>query len=199
MISSITEIKGYLIKLINDNIDTDRIIPARFMKEITFEKLGDYCFYDERFEGVIKKENHPFNYISNKYNYILLTGKNFGCGSSREHAPQSLKRAGVKAIIAESFAEIFFGNATTIGLPCVVLTNSEIEEINKETENKSNVECVIDIANKCVNIGNKSYYFKMPDDVRNSFLNGTYDSLSILIKNLNLIKEFEKQVPYKII
>jgi 3-isopropylmalate/(R)-2-methylmalate dehydratase small subunit len=199
LINPIEIIKGKLIRLLADNIDTDRIIPARFMKTITFESLGDYCFYDERFDTNGSKKNHPFNNIDKHNDYILLTGKNFGCGSSREHAPQSLKRAGIKAIIAESFAEIFFGNATTIGLPCIELSSSDIELINNITLNNPQLECIINLTNKTININNKSFLFEIPEDARISFLNGTYDSLNILVKNMDLIKDFEKKIPYKII
>lgn len=199
MINPVKEIKGKLIKLLSDNIDTDRIIPARYMKSITFESLGDYCFYDERFDTDGSKKNHPFNNIDKHNDYILLTGKNFGCGSSREHAPQSLKRAGIKAIIAESFAEIFFGNATTIGLPCVVLNATDIESISNSIKDDIELECKVDLINKCVYINNNEYRFSMPEDIRRSFINGTYDSLSILLENIELIKELESHLPYKIV
>jgi 3-isopropylmalate/(R)-2-methylmalate dehydratase small subunit len=199
LINPIEIINGKLIKLLVDNIDTDRIIPARFMKTITFENLGEFCFHDERFDTNGLKKDHPFNNIVNGNDYILLTGKNFGCGSSREHAPQSLKRAGVKAIIAESFAEIFFGNATTIGLPCIELSSSDIELINNITLDNPQTECIINLAKRTVNINNKTFLFDIPEDARTSFLNGTYDSLNVLVKNIDLIKDFERKIPYKII
>mgnify|MGYP005811412773 CR=1 FL=1 len=199
MINLIKEIKGKFIKLISDNIDTDRIIPARYMKSITFENLGDYCFYDERFNTDGSKKNHPFNNIDKHEDYILLTGKNFGCGSSREHAPQSLKRFGIKAILAESFAEIFFGNATTIGLPCIILNSSDIESISNILKDNIQTECRIDLLNKQVYINDKGYHFSIPEEIRMSFINGTYDNLSILLNNVELIKKFEPYLPYKII
>jgi 3-isopropylmalate/(R)-2-methylmalate dehydratase small subunit len=198
LIKPIKEIKGDLIKLIVDNIDTDRIIPARFMKTVTFENLGEYFFYDERFDKNGSMKNHPLNNVVKGKDYILLSGKNFGCGSSREHAPQSLKRAGVKAVIAESFAEIFYGNATTIGLPCVVLEASRIESINSSTSNDSNVECTIDLINKLIYINNDNYSFDIDDGTRLAFINGTYDNLNILLQHIEIIKQFEKKLSYKV-
>jgi len=198
LITPIKEIKGKLIKLIVDNIDTDRIIPARFMKTVTFENLGNYAFYDERFDKNGSMKDHPFNNLAKGKDYILLSGKNFGCGSSREHAPQSLKRAGVKAIIAESFAEIFYGNATTIGLPCITLGSGDIEAINKSTPNNTNTECTIDLINKRIYVNNSIYYFDIAEATRLAFINGTYDNINILLQNIEIIKQFERKLPYNV-
>ncbi|MDB4680774.1 3-isopropylmalate dehydratase small subunit [Akkermansiaceae bacterium] len=119
-IAPITQVSGTAVPIPGADIDTDRIIPARFMKCVTFDGLGEYAFYDVRLDPESgEKTDHPLNDERFKGASILIAGINFGCGSSREHAPQSLTKYGFSAIIAESFAEIFYGNSTTLGLPCV--------------------------------------------------------------------------------
>jgi 3-isopropylmalate/(R)-2-methylmalate dehydratase small subunit len=126
-IEPITSVSGTAIPIPGADIDTDRIIPARFMKCVTFEGLGEFAFYDVRFNPETgEKTGHPLNDERFTNASILLAGINFGCGSSREHAPQSLAKYGFRAIVAESFAEIFFGNSTTLGLPCVIAKNSRL-------------------------------------------------------------------------
>ncbi|MDY6821895.1 MAG: 3-isopropylmalate dehydratase small subunit, partial [Deferribacterota bacterium] len=203
IIKEIKCVEGKPIVIPYDNIDTDRIIPARFMKTTTFEKLGEYCFYDERFSNDGKPLDHPFNKVDKSSDYILITRKNFGCGSSREHAPQSLKRAGVKAVIAESFAEIFYGNATTIGLPCIVLNKSEIDRlINLPKDSADNIIIRLDIENKVLEVKSldhsnvEKYNFELPEDIRLAFIKGIYDNISLLAEDLSAIKDFEKRIPY---
>ena len=129
-IAPITQISGTAVPIPGADIDTDRIIPARFMKCVTFDGLGEYAFYDVRFDPESgEKTNHPLNDERFKGASILVAGINFGCGSSREHAPQSLAKYGFNAIIAESFAEIFYGNSTTLGLPCVSSTRENIDAL----------------------------------------------------------------------
>ena len=129
-IEPITQVSGTAVAIPGADIDTDRIIPARFMKCVTFDGLGEFAFYDVRFDPETgEKTNHPLNDERFTNASILLAGMNFGCGSSREHAPQSLAKYGFRAIIAESFAEIFFGNSTTLGLPCVIGKKSELDQI----------------------------------------------------------------------
>src|SRR5699024_10877425 len=119
MAQAITSITGRAVYVAGNDIDTDRIIPASYMKCVTFDGLGQYAFHDERFDDDGNSQNHPLDAEKHKGASVLITGRNFGCGSSREHAPQALVRFGFKAIIAENFAEIFFGNSTKLGLVCV--------------------------------------------------------------------------------
>ena len=122
---------GKAVLVAGDDIDTDRIIPARFMKCVTFEGLGQYSFYDVRFDQDNKSLNHVLDQPENRFANILISGANFGCGSSREHAPQALFYFGFRAIIAQSFAEIFFGNCTTLGIPCISLSKDNINLLVK--------------------------------------------------------------------
>ncbi len=121
-LNKITKVQGTAVYVSGDDIDTDRIIPARFMKCVTFDGLGQYAFYDVRFDENGNSKDHPMDKAEHKEATILISGKNFGCGSSREHAPQSLYHWGIRAIIAESYAEIFFGNCTMLGIPCITLS-----------------------------------------------------------------------------
>ncbi|MGC4073175.1 MAG: 3-isopropylmalate dehydratase small subunit [Nibricoccus sp.] len=128
-LEKITQVTGRGVHVPGNDIDTDRIIPARFMKCVTFDGLGEFAFFDVRHSPQGDKIDHPIDRPQHKGATILLSGANFGCGSSREHAPQAISKAGFKAIIAENFAEIFFGNSTTLGMPCVSATREDIAKI----------------------------------------------------------------------
>src|SRR5438876_2530381 len=141
----ITSITGRAVNVPGNDIDTDRIIPARFMKCVTFDGLGEYAFYDVRKNADGSDKPHPLNDPRFKGASILLSGANFGCGSSREHAPQALYRFGFRAVIAESFAEIFFGNCTTLGIPCVVAAPADIRALADEIERVPNLEVTVDL------------------------------------------------------
>ena len=143
-------VEGKGIPVQGNDIDTDRIIPARFMKCVTFEGLGKYAFYDERFDGNGNKKKHSFNEEKFLKGSILIVNKNFGCGSSREHAPQALVKFGIKAIIGESFAEIFAGNCTVLGIPTVTAPHDAIENIMMVIKEKPETPLVVDLVNKKV-------------------------------------------------
>ena len=134
MTGNIKEIKGKAMPMVGDDIDTDRIIPARFLRCVTFDGLGEQAFRDERFDEKGNPTNHPMNNEAYKGAKIIISGNNFGCGSSREHAPQAIKRAGYEAVIAESFAEIFYGNSSVLGLVCITLPKAEIAELAEYIE-----------------------------------------------------------------
>ena len=133
-LEKITQVGGCGVYVPGDDLDTDRIIPARFMKCITFDGLGEFAFYDARAFSKAEGQTHPLDDARFTGASILFSGSNFGCGSSREHAPQALYRFGIRAIIAESFAEIFFGNSITLGMPCVVMTGEDIRSVAKLIE-----------------------------------------------------------------
>ncbi|MCH2333044.1 MAG: 3-isopropylmalate dehydratase small subunit, partial [Roseibacillus sp.] len=134
-LEKITSVSGTAVHIPGADIDTDRIIPARFMKCVTFDGLGEFAFYDVRFAPTSgERTDHPLNEERFNGASVLLAGVNFGCGSSREHAPQSLNKYGFKTIVAESFAEIFFGNSTTLGMPCVTLTAAQINHLREAVD-----------------------------------------------------------------
>ena len=140
-LAKISQIAGPGVYVPGDDVDTDRVIPARYMKCITFDGLGEYVFYDERFDANGQPKPHPINDPKYAGATILLAGRNFGCGSSREHAPQALYRHGFRAILAESFAEIFFGNSITLGMPCLVMDGRDIRALAALIEEARQVGC----------------------------------------------------------
>ncbi len=156
-------VKGSILPLIIDDIDTDRIIPARFLRCVTFDGIGEFAFYDERYEVDGTPKAFPMNDARYKGASVILGGKNFGCGSSREHAPQSLKRAGISAVIAESFAEIFFGNSLTIGLACVVMAKEDIAAISRGVEDAPGEEVTLSLENLTAEFRGEKYSFSMPE------------------------------------
>ena len=194
--SKITEITGKGIVVKGNDIDTDRIIPARFLKETTFENMGKYVFYDERFNENGIKKIHPFNDEKHKNASILVVNKNFGCGSSREHAPQSLMRCGIKAIIGQSFADIFAGNCSMIGLLTLTAAQNSIKALMDFIENNSNADIKLSIENKDALFGGLKISLEIDDSSRKSFLNGAWDSTSLLLEAKYKIKETMSRLPY---
>ena len=188
----ISKVSGKCISLVGDDIDTDRIIPARFLKCVDFESLGDAVFEDDRkdLEG-----KHPFDLKANQNAAILLVNSNFGCGSSREHAPQALMRWGIKAIIGESFAEIFYSNCIAIGIPCFTLAKKDIKAFQVKAE-KGNLFFEIDIKNIVAIEGNTKHNLELKESSKNMFLSGEWDATSTLLTNLKLIEMKMYNLPY---
>ena len=197
MTGNIKEIKGKAMPMIGDDIDTDRIIPARFLRCVTFDGLGEQAFRDERFDENGNPTDHPMNKEEYKGAKIILSGNNFGCGSSREHAPQAIKRAGYEAVIAESFAEIFYGNSSVLGLVCVTLPKSEIAELAEYIEKNPDTEVIIDIEKAEIKAGDKSYKAGIKRALQKSLLDGTYDTIYELMKNKDKVEEMDKNLPPK--
>ena len=188
----ISQIEGKPIVLIGDDIDTDRIIPARFLKCVSFENLGESVFQDDR-ENLNGK--HPFDLKSNIGSSILIVNSNFGCGSSREHAPQALLRWGIRAIIGESFAEIFYSNCIAIGIPCFTLPKELIKKIQKNS-NQNNAFFKIDINKSILLTKNLSLNLEIKNSSREMFLSGEWDATSTLLENLELIEKKMSNLPY---
>ena len=191
-VGPISKIVGKSIVLIGDDIDTDRIIPARFLKCVNFDNLGQSVFEDDRKN---LKGKHPFDLESNKGSSILIVNSNFGCGSSREHAPQALLRWGIRAIIGESFAEIFYCNCIAIGIPCFTLPKKIVKNI-QENKNINNSLCEIDINESTF----KSTFFNFDLEIKisskNMFLSGEWDATSALLANKKLIEKKINDLPY---
>ncbi len=192
----IREVAGKGVFLPGNDIDTDRIIPARFMVCVTFEGLGKYAFYDERKNADGSDKKHPLTDPRHSGASILLSGANFGCGSSREHAPQSLWHYGFRAIIAESFAEIFFGNATTLGIPCVCASASDIAEIGALTESDPEASIRVNLDSMEIECGGKSFKCSMSEPARAALMNGTWDPISELLDASSKIEETAEKLPY---
>lgn len=197
MTGNIKEIKGKAMPMIGDDIDTDRIIPARFLRCVTFDGLGEQAFRDERFDENGNPTDHPMNKPEYKGAKIILSGNNFGCGSSREHAPQAIKRAGYEAVIAESFAEIFYGNSSVLGLVCITMPKAEIAELAEYIEKNPNTEVIIDIEKAEIKAGDKSYKAGIKRALQKSLLDGTYDTIYELMKNKDKVEEMDKNLPPK--
>ena len=189
---TITQINGQCISLIGNDIDTDRIIPARFLKCVNFDSLGESVFEDDR---KTLKGSHPFDLKENKNASILIVNSNFGCGSSREHAPQALMRWGIKAIIGESFADIFYNNCIAIGIPCFTLPNKSIREIQNNKDNKF-LFLEIDLKYSLAKAKDLTFNLEIKESSRKMFLSGKWDATSTLLENNNLIENKFNQLPY---
>lgn len=196
MAISIQEIKSRGISLKGNDIDTDRIIPARFLKCITFDGLGAHAFEDDRRGPEGKSLNHPFDNPSFKGGEILVVNKNFGCGSSREHAPQALQKYGIKAIIGESFAEIFFGNCVSLGIPCLMLGEKDIQTLQGLIEKDPQAQITLDLSSLTLTINTSIFAVKISAAVQEQFLKGYWDVTGILMDNLESIKKVASKLPY---
>ncbi len=188
----ILQISGKCISLIGNDIDTDRIIPARFLKCINFDALGNSVFEDDR---KTLKGRHPLDLQENKNASILIVNSNFGCGSSREHAPQALMRWGIKAIVGESFAEIFYSNCVAIGIPCFTLPKKSIQDIQKYIENKS-LFLEIDLKNCLAKSKDLNFILEIKESSRKMFLSGEWDATATLLENETLVERKSKELPY---
>lgn len=181
-LAKITQVSGTAVHVTGSDIDTDRIIPARFMKCVTFDGLGEFAFYDVRFDKDGKPTGHPLDEPRFKGASILLSGTNFGCGSSREHAPQALFRFGFRAIIAQSFAEIFFGNCTTLGIPCVMATAEDIAKLAAAVDANPKLEVTVDVASAKVVYGSESFSVTIPTTAHEALTSGKWDPIAELLE-----------------
>ncbi len=189
----IEKITGSCLVLPGDDIDTDRIIPARFLKCINFESLGEQVFADDRIE---KNGSHPFDQTTNKDASILVVNENFGCGSSREHAPQALMRWGIRAIIGQSFAEIFFGNCLALGIPCMTTSASSIRAIQKEIHNQPNQVWKVDIANCLIKNISREWKVNIETGFQEMLLKGQWDTTAQLLSKKNELITTMNKLPY---
>lgn len=197
-LEKVITVTGRAVYIPGADIDTDRIIPARFMKCVTFDGLGEFAFYDVRFNpNTGEKTDHPLNDARFDGASILLAGVNFGCGSSREHAPQSLAKYGFRAVIAESFAEIFFGNSTGLAMPCVVATAGDIAKLAASVDADPSVQVTIDLENLRVrSSAGDDFPVVMPESAREALVSGRWDPIQELIDNDASIVAKAKELPY---
>ena len=180
----VTQVSGRAVYVPGADIDTDRNIPARFMKCVTFDGLGEFAFYDVRFDEHGQATAHPLNDPRFAGASILLAGVNFGCGSSREHAPQSLRKYGFNGGVAESFAEIFFGNSTTLAMPCVIASASDLALLRAEVEaNPATVVTIDVVALRVRSSGGLDFPVTMPVSAREALVSGRWDPIQELLDN----------------
>lgn len=195
-LNEIKEVTGRAVHVPGDDIDTDRIIPARFMKCVTFDGLGEYMFYDVRKDTEGNDRKHPLNDSRFEGASILISGNNFGCGSSREHAPQAIYRAGFRAVIAEGFAEIFFGNSTQLGMPCVTASGADIDRLVKVIQAEPATEITIDLEAKKIRFGVDTIDCEIREGARSVLLNGHWDPLADLLASEEQVEAVAENLPY---
>jgi 3-isopropylmalate/(R)-2-methylmalate dehydratase small subunit len=195
-LEKITRVAGRAVNVPGNDIDTDRIIPARFMKCVTFDGLGEFLFYDMRKNADGSDKPHPLNDPRFKGASILLSGMNFGCGSSREHAPQALQKYGIRAVIAEGFAEIFYGNSATLGMPCVIASRADIEQIAAAVQADPQVEVAIDLVNQKIVFAGKSVAGSIRESARDALVNGRWDPIGELIEGAGAAAQVAARLPY---
>jgi 3-isopropylmalate/(R)-2-methylmalate dehydratase small subunit len=186
------QVSGRGIPVTGNDIDTDRIIPARFLKAVTFEGMGEHAFEDA------KKQNpeHPFNQKAYQGASVLVVGQNFGCGSSREHAPQALMRWGIRAIVGGSFGEIFFGNCVMLGIPCLSTSQEDIEWLQKAVAKSPQAPVTVDLEKQEVRLGDRTIKATVPEGARNQLVGGTWDSTAVLLEAGPAIEATAGKLPY---
>ena len=185
-------VEGTALPLRGNNIDTDRIIPARFLKAITFDGLGEHAFEDDR----RSMPDHPFANPAYARASLLIVNQNFGSGSSREHAPQALKRRGIDACVGESFSEIFLGNATTIGLVCATAAAADVEFLMAAAEREPGTAMVLSVAAQSIQAAGRTLPLGMPAGVREALLTGQWDATGLLLDDFDAVRRVGAALPY---
>lgn len=192
MANEIKNVSGTGIPLLLDDIDTDRIIPARYLRCVTFDGLGEHAFEDDRQQD----PNHPFDKEQFQGASVLIAGRNFGCGSSREHAPQSLMRWGLNSVVAESFAEIFFGNCCSLGIAAVTAGRDDLQKLADAVTTDPTVTVTVDLESLTVTAGDIQVSVQMPDSAREALVTGEWDYLGQLLSAADAVTEHASGVPY---
>ena len=196
-IEKIREIRGTALPLRGDSIDTDRIIPARFLRSVSFEGLQDHLFEDDRIQADAQAPGtHPVSNPAYAGSAILLVNANFGCGSSREHAPQAINRWGIKAVVGESFSEIFFGNSVALGLPCLSASHADMERLMALVEGAPATVLSLDIAAERISADGVAVVVTLPPAARESFLEGTWDATGMLLDRFEEVEAVAARLPY---
>ncbi len=193
MSDRVERVEGRGCVLRGSDIDTDRVIPARFLRCVTFDGLGEHAFEDDIEQA---KGDHPLEADRFDGANILIVGRNFGCGSSREHAPQALMRRGFSAFVGESFAEIFFGNCTAMGLPCVTLAEADLHALMDSVEANPEQELAVDLASRSVRCRAGSFPAGIPDGIRDQLREGSWSATAVLLEAGDAIEQRASSLPY---
>ncbi len=193
MVSEVKAVSGRGIPLVGDDIDTDRIIPARFLRCVTFDGLGAHAFEDDR---AALDGKHPFDQSQYQGAKILVVNRNFGCGSSREHAPQAIAKWGIQALVGESFAEIFFGNCVAMGIPCVTADAATVKQLQEILTANPQAEMTVNLETMQVQCGDFSGAVSMGEAAKNMFVSGTWDACGQLVAQAEQIRETAAKLPY---
>jgi 3-isopropylmalate/(R)-2-methylmalate dehydratase small subunit len=186
------EVVGRGIPVPGNDIDTDRIIPARYLKSVTFEGLGEHVFGDER----LQNPEHPFNQPAFAGASVLVVGLNFGCGSSREHAPEALRHWGIRAIVGGSFGEIFFGNSTALGIPCLTVDMADIDWLQRAVGREPEARLTVDVERQEVRLGDRTIPARIPDGPRYQLVSGTWNAMGVLLEAGEAIEATAARLPY---
>ena len=196
MVLRITKVEGRAVPVRGEDIDTDRIMPARFLRTVSFEGLDQHVFEDDRKSAAPPYNRHPFDVSHYQGASILIVNRNFGCGSSREHAPQGLQRWGIKAIVGESFAEIFAGNSTMIGLPCVTASSHDVQALMTLVEKNPAAVVRLDLTNGTCEADGFRCQVSMPPKVRDAFATGAWDTTGMLLDRFEDVNATAEKLPY---
>lgn len=191
--SRVQTVSGRGVPLVGNDIDTDRIIPARFLRCVTFDGLGAQVFADDRTQT---QGEHPFDQPQYQGAEILVVNRNFGCGSSREHAPQAISKWGIKALVGESFAEIFFGNCVAMGIPCVTANPIDVQTLQAWLSENSHESIALDLEAMQVRFGDQFISVSMNEGAKNMFLSGTWDACGQLVAQADRIQATAEKLPY---
>jgi len=192
----ITTITGRAIPMRGNDIDTDRIVPARFLRAITFDGMETHLFEDDRKMGAPGHNRHTFDVPAYQGASIMLVNSNFGCGSSREHAPQAIRRWGIQAIVGESFAEIFFGNSAMIGMPCVTASATDLKALQDLVERNPGTEVRVDLTAGTCEAGDFRCSVSLPPNARDAFATGAWDTTSLLLDRYEEVNAKAARLPY---
>jgi 3-isopropylmalate/(R)-2-methylmalate dehydratase small subunit len=195
-LEKITAVTGRAVYVPGNDIDTDRIIPARFMKCVTFDGLGEFLFHDVRKNADGSDQAHPLNDPRFRGATILLSGANFGCGSSREHAPQAIQKYGFRAVVAESFAEIFFGNCTTLGIPCAAAARADIARLAAAIAADPSLAVTLDVAAGEIRFAGQAIPAEVRPAARDALIHGRWDAIGELLEGLPAVQALATRTPY---
>jgi 3-isopropylmalate/(R)-2-methylmalate dehydratase small subunit len=196
-VERIREIRGTALPVRGDDIDTDRIIPARFLKSVSFEGLEEHLFEDDRQQLVAAGAGpHAVSNPAYAGATVMLVNANFGCGSSREHAPQAIRRRGIRAVVGQSFSEIFFGNSVALGMPCPTASEDSVRALMEIAERDRAATVVVDLESMRVTAGGRSFEITLPASAREAFLDGSWDATGLLVENYDAVRAVAASLPY---